>query len=75
MELNIKELLRQQVAINEQMFFLNLAIRLQMNYNTTQFQIRDIHSRILSGDKKLDDYSGELQKLYGYYLNYLGLVV
>jgi cell division protein FtsL len=75
MELNIKELLRQQVAINEQMFFLNLAIRLQMNYNTTQFQIRDIHSRILSGDKELDDYSGELQKLYGYYLSYLGLIV
>ena len=66
-----QKLLQQQIFINEENFFLNLAIKLDLNYKTTKFQILDIHKRISSGEKSLNDYSQEIQKLYNHYLEYL----
>tara|TARA_B100000809_G_scaffold75897_1_gene73587 strand:+ start:2016 stop:2234 length:219 start_codon:yes stop_codon:yes gene_type:complete len=62
-------------ANNEKRFFLCISIRLRLDYETTAFQLKDIHKRIGSGDKDLQDYSFELQKIYGYYLVHLGLIV
>jgi len=58
-------------VISEQNFFLNLAIRLRLNEKTTRFQIKEIHQKIISGEKSLNDYSDELQRLYNYYLEFL----
>ena len=58
---------------DEQRFFLSLAIRFRQDYETTVFQMKDIHQRIGSGDRTLNDYSKEVQQLYSYYLVHLGL--
>jgi hypothetical protein len=67
----IKKILKDQISINEQNFFLNLSVRLNLNYNTTVYQIKEIHKSITTEKKYLDDYSSELQKIYNYYLTYL----
>ncbi|MFT7442643.1 MAG: hypothetical protein ACI9Q3_001017 [Maribacter sp.] len=67
----IKKILKDQISINEQNFFLNLSVRLNLNYNTTVYQIKEIHNSITTEKKYLDDYSSELQKIYNYYLTYL----
>ena len=58
---------------DDKRFFLSLAIRFRQDYETTVFQMKDIHQRIGSGDRTLNDYSKEVQQLYSYYLVHLGL--
>lgn len=67
------EILNQIIYLNEQSFFLTLCVRLNLNYNTTKFQIKDIHKRISSGKKDINDYSVDLQEIYAFYLEFLGI--
>lgn len=73
--IEISKMISQQNKKNEEIFFLSLAVRLKMNYNTTVFQIKDIHKNIATGKKSFEDYSPDLRKLYEYYLNYLDIIV
>jgi hypothetical protein len=68
-----QRILDQQIHINEENFFLNLAVRLDLNYPTTKLQIKEIHKNISTGKKDLEEYSRELQKLYFFYLDFLGI--
>lgn len=70
-QITLNKILNHVVFISEENFFLNLAIKLDLNYQTTKHQILDIHRRICTGEKNLNDYSQEIQKLYKHYLEYL----
>lgn len=67
------DLLKNQILINKKMFFLNQSIKMGWNYETTKFQIEDIHKRIVSGDKTLNNYSNDLKKAYCDYLIFLNI--
>jgi predicted transcriptional regulator len=67
----VKEILLNQIQINEQNFFLNLSMKLNLDYKTTVYQIKEIHFNIINEKKTLNDYSLSIQKLYKYYLHYL----
>ena len=67
------QILNQIIYLNEQSFFLTLCVRLNLNYKTTTFQIKDIHKRITSRKKDINDYSIDLQEIYAFYLQFLGL--
>jgi hypothetical protein len=67
------KILNQMIYINEENFFLNLAVRLDLNYPTTKLQVKEIHKKISTGEKELTDYSVELQKIYFFYLDFLGI--
>jgi trehalose/maltose hydrolase-like predicted phosphorylase len=68
-----KQILNATIHICEENFFLNLAIRLNLNLATTKLQVKEIHKKISSNEKNLNDYSRELQKCYLDYLSFLGI--
>lgn len=67
------QILNQIIYLNEQSFFLTLSVRLNLNFKTTVFQIKDIHKRISSGKKDINDYSNELKEIYSFYLEFLDI--
>lgn len=67
--------IKDKILLNtlEDTFFLNLAIRLRLPFNTTKIQILKIHESILNGSSTLSDFSELLQKSHKYYLNFLDM--
>ena len=54
-------------------FFLNLSVQLGLNVRDTTFHIKEMHRKVIAGEKPLLDFSQKLQDLYNYYLQFLNI--
>lgn len=68
-----KQILDTVLYITEENFFLNCAVKLNLNLATTKKQLKEIHNKITSGESSLEDYSRELQKVYFDYCDFLNI--
>jgi|TARA_B110000090_G_C12968422_1_gene287887 hypothetical protein len=54
-------------------FFLNLSVQLGLNVSDTTLHIKEMHRKVIAGEKPLLDFSQKLQDLYNYYLQFLNI--
>jgi hypothetical protein len=63
----------QLFTLLENHFFLNLSVQFGLNVKDTTYHIKQMHKKIISGEKPLLDYSEKLQHYYNYYLIFLNI--
>jgi hypothetical protein len=57
----------------EKHFFLNIAVQFGLNVQDTTFHLKEMHRKVSSAEKPLEDFSEKLQEYYNYYLEFLNI--